>query len=165
MECSGTREGPSAGRKIHLDFTHASVKTSVEVKYAGRYFRSMIEARYAVFFDLLGVAWQYEPRTFFSRRERLAYKPDMYLPEYRYWVELKGAPPTPREQRKIAILRGQLRRGERLFVLVGQIPGTPEELEPDLVFQSSSEDIQRALNIARGWNFIRKGRALPLAGS
>jgi len=33
-------------------------------KYAGITFRSRLEARWAVFFDALGISWEYEPETF-----------------------------------------------------------------------------------------------------
>ena len=33
-------------------------------KYAGILFRSRLEARWAVFFDALGISWEYEPETF-----------------------------------------------------------------------------------------------------
>jgi len=34
---------------------------AIPTRYAGCHFRSRLEARWAVFFDRLGVAWQYEP--------------------------------------------------------------------------------------------------------
>lgn len=36
----------------------------IPTRYAGCHFRSRLEARWAVFFDRLGVAWQYEPEGF-----------------------------------------------------------------------------------------------------
>ena len=37
---------------------------AIPTRYAGCHFRSRLEARWAVFFDALGVAWEYEPETF-----------------------------------------------------------------------------------------------------
>ena len=37
------------------------IPTPVETLYAGHRFRSRLEARWAVFFDCLGIVWEYEP--------------------------------------------------------------------------------------------------------
>lgn len=66
---------------------------AIETIYAGHQFRSRLEARWAVFFDNLGIAWKYEPQGFvisgwgFGERN---YLPDFYLPELEVWVEVKG---------------------------------------------------------------------------
>jgi hypothetical protein len=33
---------------------------AIETKYAGRYFRSRLEARWAVWFTEMGIKWEYE---------------------------------------------------------------------------------------------------------
>lgn len=70
---------------------------ALETHYAGCRFRSRLEARWAVFFDHLGVEWQYEPEGF-SVGERLTlgggrfpYLPDFWLPGLALWVEVKGS--------------------------------------------------------------------------
>ncbi|WP_329362975.1 hypothetical protein [Streptomyces sp. NBC_01483] len=45
---------PSDGREIR----------AIATRYGGCRFRSRFEARWAVFFDHLGVVWQYEPEVF-----------------------------------------------------------------------------------------------------
>jgi hypothetical protein len=58
----------------------------------GTLFRSRLEARWAVFFDLIGITWQYEPEYFkedFGDRV-IRYLPDFYLPDLQCWVEVKG---------------------------------------------------------------------------
>ena len=66
----------------------------IETRYAGCRFRSRLEARWAVFFDALGIRWEYEPQGFtFTTRfaERFNYLPDFHLPDLDTWVEVKGA--------------------------------------------------------------------------
>jgi hypothetical protein len=63
----------------------------MEVSYSGRIFRSRLEARWAVFLDLLDVNWDYEP-SFYQVGEELFYLPDFYLPDHQLWLEVKGAP-------------------------------------------------------------------------
>ncbi len=62
--------------------------TPLETRYAGHRFRSRLEARWAVFFDALGIPWQYEPQGFQIGND--AYLPDFYLTQSRTWVEVKG---------------------------------------------------------------------------
>jgi len=61
----------------------------LETRYHGCRFRSRLEARWAVFFDKLGIPWQYEPQGFQIGEE--TYLPDFYLPQSKTWVEVKGA--------------------------------------------------------------------------
>lgn len=61
---------------------------AIETTYRGYRFRSRLEARWAVFFDALGVQWQYEPQGFLVGGT--PYLPDFYLPEHGTWVEVKG---------------------------------------------------------------------------
>ena len=49
----------------------------IETRYQGYKFRSRLEARWAVFFDLLGVVWEYEPEGF--RMGSVCYLPDFRL--------------------------------------------------------------------------------------
>jgi hypothetical protein len=64
----------------------------IETRYKGYRFRSRLEARWAVFFDALGVAWQYEPQGFSLPSGN--YLPDFWLPNHKYWIEIKGEQPT-----------------------------------------------------------------------
>lgn len=69
---------------------------SLHTRYAGCHFRSRLEARYAVFFDHLGIAWEYEPQGFeVTKRLELSedtfnYLPDFWLPDMQVWFEVKG---------------------------------------------------------------------------
>jgi hypothetical protein len=61
---------------------------AIETEYAGCRFRSRLEARWAVFFDALGVQWEHEPEGFETSAGR-------YLPDFRisamapFWFEVK----------------------------------------------------------------------------
>ncbi|MDW4913729.1 hypothetical protein [Streptomyces californicus] len=66
----------------------------IETRYAGHRFRSRLEARWAVFFDTLDIAWQYEPEGFVlpvAGAEPQPYLPDFLLPDCGTWIEVKGA--------------------------------------------------------------------------
>jgi hypothetical protein len=68
---------------------------AIETWYARVRVRSRLEARWAVAFDRLSIAWQYEPQGFVIQGcgpdERWAYLPDFCLPETETWVEVKGS--------------------------------------------------------------------------
>ncbi len=61
---------------------------AIETKYSGYRFRSRLEARWAVFFDALGVKWEYEIEGY-DLGEDGWYLPDFWLPELESWVEIK----------------------------------------------------------------------------
>ena len=61
---------------------------AINTRYKGYRFRSRLEARWAVFFDSLGLKWEYEPEGF-ELGEAGWYLPDFYLPELNCWAEVK----------------------------------------------------------------------------
>lgn len=58
--------------------------------YKGYAMRSRLEARWARFFDILGVSWEYEVEGFDLDKDGL-YLPDFYFPQWKCWVEIKPA--------------------------------------------------------------------------
>jgi len=75
---------------------------AIETNYAGRLYRSRTEARWALFFDAIGVRFQYEAEGFRIRSG--AYLPDFWLPDVGAFFEVKGDEPTEVERRKCAEL-------------------------------------------------------------
>jgi hypothetical protein len=83
---------------------------AIDTRYAGCRFRSRLEARWAVFFDHMGIVWEYEPQGFeVSRRitdpggdTRFRYLPDFWLPELQggVWGEVKGSL-TPADTKRL----------------------------------------------------------------
>lgn len=61
---------------------------AIDTVYNGYRFRSRLEARWAVFFDTLGVPYHYEPEGF-DLGDGIRYLPDFWLPEQNCWVEIK----------------------------------------------------------------------------
>jgi hypothetical protein len=62
---------------------------AVPTRYAGCHFRSRLEARWAVFFDALGIRWEYEPEGYELPNGEW-YLPDFWLPAIEVWLEVKG---------------------------------------------------------------------------
>lgn len=79
----------------------------IETVYNGYRFRSRLEARWAVFFDALGIRYEYEAEGFDIGGEW--YLPDFYLPEYKLYVEIKPFG-TNRYETKCAKFRDVLDR-------------------------------------------------------
>ena len=61
----------------------------IETIYKGHRFRSRLEARWAVFFDHIGINWIYEPEGF-EFPDGTKYLPDFYLPDSKQFFEVKG---------------------------------------------------------------------------
>lgn len=78
---------------------------AIEVRYKGFRFRSRLEARWAVFFDALGIEYEYEPEGF--RRGDI-----LYLPDFR--VKCAG------------VLNG-ITQGSRPFPLYVEVKGNMDE--------------------------------------
>jgi hypothetical protein len=105
----------------------------IETSYQGCRFRSRLEARWAVFFDAMGIAWQYEPQGYVVNG--IPYLPDFLL-DCGSWVEVRGDPARVDSARFAAIARGlpriavvgpKMELGPRLLV-VGAIP--PPRADP-----------------------------------
>lgn len=76
---------------------------AIETTYKGYRFRSRLEARWAVFFDALGVPYEYELQGY-DLGEAGLYLPDFYLPTINLFVEVKGRSPTQDEIHKLEAL-------------------------------------------------------------
>lgn len=62
----------------------------IQTEYKGYLFRSRLEARWAVFFDEMGIKYEYEPEGF-EMDGSYKYLPDFYLPDCYTYVEIKAA--------------------------------------------------------------------------
>jgi hypothetical protein len=89
--------------------------TAIPTTYRGVHFRSRLEARWAVFFDALGIRWEYECRLF--SRDEVYYLPDFHLPGHDAWGEVKPEALDAASWRKAKLLVRQARRP--LLLLVG----------------------------------------------
>ena len=72
---------------------------SKDTFYNDRLYRSILEARWAVFFDTLGISFKYESTKFDTPLGW--YLPDFYFPNLRLWGEIKPTSPSSIEASKI----------------------------------------------------------------
>lgn len=72
---------------------------AIETQYKGYRFRSRLEARWAVYFDALGIEWEYEKEGFVLDDDSW-YLPDFWLPQVGMWAEVKPVRFTEMERRK-----------------------------------------------------------------
>ncbi|MET4144130.1 hypothetical protein [Arthrobacter sp. UYCo732] len=121
VKTSAARRAPARGAGTTRTSRTPKPK-AMEVSYSGRIFRSRLEARWAVFLDLLDVNWDYEP-SFYQVGEDLFYLPDFYLPDHQIWLEVKGAPfmDTASMAKVLASVAGPMRIPLREF------PYTPSD--------------------------------------
>jgi len=95
---------------------------AIETQYKDYRFRSRLEARWAVFFDALGLDWNYEPEGY-NLGEAGYYLPDFWLPlptiEYLsagFFIEIKGVKPTEEYLDKLRVLSVQSKHSVWCFV-------------------------------------------------
>jgi len=98
--------GCSADRKEVLRLAREYNIAAIPTEYRGMKFRSRLEARWAIFFDRLGLHWEYEPEAY-ALPDHTGYMPDFWIAELKCYVEIKGNTFLPVEREKAA----QLARG------------------------------------------------------
>lgn len=100
---------------------------AIETHWMGYRFRSRLEARWAVYFDHVGIEFEYEPQGYHLGRLG-PYLPDFWLPQVKLWAEVKP----------VAFTRLEFRKCRRLFVVTGNevliLVGQPD----DKMYQSIS---------------------------
>ena len=91
----------------------------IETVYNGRRFRSRLEARWALFFDIANIKYEYEPEGFETDESK--YLPDFYLPDFDLYVEVKPDRPGAKEELKKpldCVLNGIIKR----LLILSSIP-------------------------------------------
>lgn len=90
----------------------------IQTHYNGYHFRSRLEARWAVYFDAVGITWDYEPEGF--NLGGVPYLPDFWLPQVRMWAEVKPVGLKPDEWEKCQRLANESLRPVLMLI------GTPD---------------------------------------
>jgi len=103
---------------------------AIQTQYKGYFFRSRLEARWAVFFDALGIAWEYESEGY-ELSDGSWYLPDFFLPRFSSdngtFCEVKPTQLNPEERKKVNMLS----QGTGASVLLAV--GTPDSRVYELV--------------------------------
>ena len=90
---------------------------AIETVYHGVRFRSRLEARWATFYNALGVRWMYETEGFELPSGR--YLPDFFMPDMNSWIEIKPIAPTRQERTRCAELANDT--GKRVLLFYGPV--------------------------------------------
>lgn len=116
--------------------------------YKGEIFRSRLEARWAIFFDELGIKWKYEPE--YSdvefRGGRTYYKPDYFLPDYELWVEIKPVDTKQISEEDFGKIVGWTKQELEMLVLIGTPKILSDNSRPHYIF-TYDEKRKKPLNI------------------
>lgn len=80
-----------------------SAVKAIETLYRGWRFRSRLEARWAIFFDVLGVKYEYEVEGF-DLGDLGWYLPDFWLETVQMWAEVKRGKFNDKERGKVMAL-------------------------------------------------------------
>lgn len=119
---------------------------AIETVYNGYRFRSRLEARWAVFFDALGIKYEYEKEGY-DLGEDGWYLPDFWLPDLQKFVEIKGhLPLVDDEQRKAIAFNLALKETDQMyFILVGN-PYIHKDLTSEYSVFSAYEKVEQKQN-------------------
>lgn len=79
------------------------VLQAIQTTYNGYRFRSRLEARWAIFFEVLGLDFHYEAEGYILRDNKW-YLPDFYFPTVKMFAEVKPDIVTKRERRSCELL-------------------------------------------------------------
>lgn len=119
---------------------------AIETVYKGYRFRSRLEARWAVFFDAMGIVWQYEVEGY--DLDGIWYLPDFFLPLENsplkgagYWLEIKASQLTIGEEEKLKRL--VLHTGHNAFALAGNV-GLGEYLVSKWAIKRETKEVRCA---------------------
>jgi len=93
------------------------------IAYNGHLFKKILEARWAVFFDQLGIIYQYEPQEYVF--EETHYTPTFYLSQYDYVIDILEEEPTEEDWER-AFLFAEY-EGKAVYMFAGDVwlPGEP----------------------------------------
>lgn len=92
----------------------------IETVFDGYKFRSRLEARWAVFFTEAGIPFEYEPEGFDIAGVR--YLPDFWLPEQKYWLDIKPKHIEPTDAEKMRAFSRKIRQDANKAFSVGADP-------------------------------------------
>lgn len=103
---------------------------AIETQYKGYNFRSRLEARWAVFFDSLGLQWEYEPEGF-EMSDGTKYLPDFKVTypgrdtseKHNEWYEVKSSLREMSKEEWLKLLKFEKESGSSIIIL----DGPPEE--------------------------------------
>lgn len=139
----------------------------IETHYKGYRFRSRLEARWAVYFDTIGLDWEYEHEGY-DLGEFGYYLPDFYSSSMDVFFEVKPVYPTDDYMRKIRAIT----QIKPLILLVGTpslrfydaftsnqelkvVVSYDHKIMPEYGFWYSSSDASLEDFISGGWTVIR----------
>lgn len=110
---------------------------SIDTQYAGRFFRSRLEARWAAFFDVLKTPWLYELEGY-EFKDGTRYLPDFFLPALDAFIEIKPIRPLPAEIEKCRWLAEIT--GKTVYLFFGNVGfyGYPSGQERSLDYPDSA---------------------------
>lgn len=116
---------------------------AIQTVYNNYKFRSRLEARWAVFFDKLGINYEYESEGY-ELSDGTRYLPDFYLPEEHVFIEIKGEYPTEEYKKMLGVFAEST--GDALLL----ISGSPGKQVMELYCYDSTESTG-----GNGWNDIK----------
>lgn len=139
----------------------AAMIKAIETEWNGYRFRSRLEARWAVFFQAVGIEWEYEPEGFDLGPDLGWYLPDFIMlhnPGRGPYVEIKPTEPTPSEYKKMQAVCAGARDGCGAYgAMIWGAPGKHQWVSIDKEGDFSGEEQNNSLSDFLGCHTLGKG--------
>ncbi len=105
-------------------------RNAIETEYDGHLFRSVLEARWAVFFKAAGIEYEYENYGYEGHNGK--YCPDFYLPQFDIFAEVKGCDEWLKQDwdKIIGCIDWEATPVSKGLLILGQIPFKDEHHLP-----------------------------------
>jgi len=122
---------------------------SLQTQYAGYLFRSRLEARWAKYFNLMGIQFNYEPLGV-QLESGKKYLPDFFLPSLNIFVECKGILTSNYDIERVYDFGIESKKG----VLIAQ--GDPDNIDYTIIFPENNKIITKTVSIDFEGNEFRE---------
>lgn len=96
-------------------------KRPIHTSHGNDWFRSKLEAQWAVVFGKLGLTWIHEPRWLFNGSKY--FKPDFFIEDWDCYVEIKPRPPIFSEKLRKVVLNHSRRHRDFTCLIIAGSPG------------------------------------------
>lgn len=109
---------------------------AITTHYKGYSFRSRLEARWAIYFDTIGLDWEYEVEGF-QLGENLRYLPDFWLPQVNCWAEVKPKISSGLSKLEMDKVKALVKQTNHSCIL---LVGTPDIISYEMICPDKLEE-------------------------
>jgi len=153
-------------RKVSAKGSAKNTIRAIQTEYAGHWFRSRLEARWAIYLDALGLTWTYEAEGYAMtyNGQPVNYLPDFWVKEWKCFMEIKGGILRDEDRLKATALAAMTNKETHGVLMAGGIPEMSDPRSPFVLFTGAADDPQKVAVIPSDQEFKGRGPTISLKG-